>query len=438
MKSHEQYVKELSEKNPNVKAIDKYSGATTPIKHLCKIHNVEWYSQPHNVLYGAGCPQCKIERSKKSKGYDTDWYINKLSIKNPNVELIGKYTNQKTQTAHRCKIHDYIWYPMPSTVLNGCGCPKCKSDKSKKNILSNDTYCQRLKSVNPNIVPLEEYKGGLIPILHLCKKHDVKRKIVPNYALNGTGCELCEKENRHAARAKTHEKYIKELEELNPNVVCLEKYIDGNTPILHLCKIHNKEWKISPSSALRGTGCKQCGIERSIIGSTKTTDEYINELTELGLTDNIAVLEDYKGANIPIAHLCKTHNEIWYPTPSNVLRGNSLGCLKCNFSKGESIIEKWLKNHNISYEPQKTFEDCKDSRVLPFDFYLPKNNKCIEFDGKQHFEPIDHFGGEESFETLQRHDRMKRNYCRTQRIPLLRINYKDKDIDTKLEEFLFN
>ena len=34
---------------------------------------------------------------------------------------------------------------------------------------------------------------------------------------------------------------------------------------------------------------------------------------------------------------------------------------------------------------------------MPFDFYLPKHNICIEYDGKQHFEPIDIFGGEDEF-----------------------------------------
>lgn len=36
--------------------------------------------------------------------------------------------------------------------------------------------------------------------------------------------------------------------------------------------------------------------------------------------------------------------------------------------------------------------------TLPFDFYLPYYNTCIEYDGVQHFKPIDYFGGEKEFE----------------------------------------
>ena len=49
------------------------------------------------------------------------------------------------------------------------------------------------------------------------------------------------------------------------------------------------------------------------------------------------------------------------------------------------------------FESQKRFKDCKDKRQLPFDFYLPSYNVCIEYQGEQHYRPIDHFGAEVKF-----------------------------------------
>ena len=63
----------------------------------------------------------------------------------------------------------------------------------------------------------------------------------------------------------------------------------------------------------------------------------------------------------------------------------SCGCIK---SRGEAKIQKILRDNNIIFEPQKTFESCKSpfsNLPLYFDFYLPQYNLLIEYDGEQHF-----------------------------------------------------
>lgn len=60
---------------------------------------------------------------------------------------------------------------------------------------------------------------------------------------------------------------------------------------------------------------------------------------------------------------------------------------------------------------------------MPFDFYLPNNNICIEYQGKQHYQIIDYFGGEKGFEDRQRNDNIKKEFCKTNNIPLLEIQY---------------
>jgi very-short-patch-repair endonuclease len=65
---------------------------------------------------------------------------------------------------------------------------------------------------------------------------------------------------------------------------------------------------------------------------------------------------------------------------------------------------------------------------LRFDFYLPKYNTCIEFDGKQHFEPVKIFGGNENFKEIIKKDSIKNMYCDTNGIKLIRIKY-DQSMD---------
>jgi very-short-patch-repair endonuclease len=99
------------------------------------------------------------------------------------------------------------------------------------------------------------------------------------------------------------------------------------------------------------------------------------------------------------------------------------GCSKCDEYKFNKIIKKYLDKNDISYKHQHFF----DYSGLPFDFYLPKYRMIIEFDGKQHYEPIEHFGGIESYERLKINDRIKNDYCEENFIDLIRIRYDQID-----------
>lgn len=111
------------------------------------------------------------------------------------------------------------------------------------------------------------------------------------------------------------------------------------------------------------------------------------------------------------------------------------GCPKCKSSKGEIEIQKYLYDNNIKYEYQKIFKDCKLKTYLPFDFYLFEHNICIEYDGEQHFKPIEYFGGYNAFNDLKIKDQLKTEYCEINKIKLIRISYIDiKNIKKILKE----
>lgn len=119
--------------------------------------------------------------------------------------------------------------------------------------------------------------------------------------------------------------------------------------------------------------------------------------------------------------VCDCGNVV-YRTSAELKRFYSCGCLQ-----NKSIMEEYVKNilneNKIEYIPQKRFDDCKDTYPLPFDFYLPKYNAIIECDGRQHFEPVEFFGGEENFKIVQKHDQIKNNYCLTNNIKIIRLPY---------------
>lgn len=85
----------------------------------------------------------------------------------------------------------------------------------------------------------------------------------------------------------------------------------------------------------------------------------------------------------------------------------SCGC-KSHVSSGEYMVEDVLKQHHIPYSTQYSFEDCKNVHPLRFDFAVEDNDDnvlfLIEYDGQQHYKPIDWFGGQEGFEQSQKRD----------------------------------
>lgn len=112
--------------------------------------------------------------------------------------------------------------------------------------------------------------------------------------------------------------------------------------------------------------------------------------------------------------------------PAKVNNGHITSCGCAIQSSGERYILSVLKELDVIFINQYTFSDCKYKQLLKFDFAIFNDNKLlylIEYDGKQHFEPIDWFGGIKGFEETQIRDNIKNEYCQKHNIPLLRFPY---------------
>jgi hypothetical protein len=135
---------------------------------------------------------------------------------------------------------------------------------------------------------------------------------------------------------------------------------------------------------------------------------------------------------IKICIICSIHGEFWQIANDHL---SGYGCPKCNTSKGEQLIIKYLEDAQIEYKIQIKFLDCRDKNSLAFDFGIYQNDKLvglIEFNGKQHYEAVS-FGSKTKsakklFDNVQRHDRIKYKFCQINNIPLLVIPYTEKDL----------
>lgn len=286
--------------------------------------------------------------------------------------------------------------------------------------ITNEIFIDRLYNINPKIKPLEEYKKSNQKILVRCNVCNHEWQVAPASLLQGTGCPCCADKNRNRNTRKTHEQFVKELKAINPNIEVLSKYQRNNIKISLRCKICNHEWKASPDKLLIGRGCPICARLKIHNDRSWTQEQFEKELFKIN--PQIKVLGQYYNARTKILVKCLNCGHEWETTPYPLLK-KGVGCPSCVSSKGEMRIKKFLDRHNIHNISSKSFSDCVHIRALKFDFYLPEYNMCIEYDGKQHFQPVEYFGGMKNFQESQIRDQIKNEYCKTNNIILLRIPY---------------
>lgn len=175
----------------------------------------------------------------------------------------------------------------------------------------------------------------------------------------------------------------------------------------------------------KGNGCKECSKTCS------NTESFIRLSNEIHGNKYDYSKSEYIGQKIKTTIICPMHGE-FMQTPGNHYHLGR-GCPRCRESRGEISIRKWLNDNRIKFIKEKTFNDCVSIKKLKFDFYLPDYQICIEYDGIQHFEPIQRFGGIKEFKERKLRDSIKTNFCSDHMINLIRISYLEKD---KIEDIL--
>lgn len=201
-----------------------------------------------------------------------------------------------------------------------------------------------------------------------------------------------------------------------------------------VCK-NNHYWKSKIYTLLKGHGCLQCA------GKKRLTQEQAQRRLLLRAKQFSFYPFVYENIRTKIRCICKKCNGQWVADFTHLTSKNEkTGCPICRRSRGQSELQRFLIQNNITYESQKTFEKCTGSRKkLLFDFYLPKYNICIQVQGSQHFKAVDKFGGDKGFQITKKYDQIKRQYCAKNKIQLIYINNKSfvKDSEFCLSQIQF-
>jgi len=200
---------------------------------------------------------------------------------------------------------------------------------------------------------------------------------------------------------------------------------------------------VTRGSSLKSGHTKSCGVcTRSISnmgrGQRDLTGRVFGKWTVL--YENGRLVEP-RGRLVPLWHCrcgCGVERDIRAGT---LVSGNSLSCgcykheklselskLGFGISRAERCVNDFLSHYAEYYESQVIYSDLRGNSGYPlsYDFAVYKDGKVallIECQGRQHYEPVEYFGGQERFVVQQANDNKKRVYAAKHNIALLEIPY---------------
>ena len=268
------------------------------------------------------------------------------------------------------------------------------------------------------------YKNGVSYITITCPIHGDFTQRVSSH-LEGRGCNKCMRENKRIG-VNTFLIRAKEIHGDKFDYSLVTDYKECKSHLNVICRNHGV-FSISADHHInRGQGCPKCkilGLDGFISKANKIHDNKY---------DYSRVIYINNKTNVDI--ICPIHG-LFNQRVADHINGKC-GCPICNESNGEKEIRKILIKNDINYTTQKRFIKCRDIKPLPFDFYLPKLNSCIEFNGIQHYEPVTHFGGYNQYIIQQKRDKIKIEYCLNNNIKLIVIKYNENI--TEILDNLFN
>jgi very-short-patch-repair endonuclease len=372
----------------------------------CKIHGGFLQSAAKHIK-GQGCKIC-------SNSYSIEEVKIKILNLHKNYEFdFSGYVNTKSKILMKCKHGEKLI--RVTQLLDGQACIYCKGKIWDENDLRN-----KLLTTHNNKY---SYKDGFLNkenIIVSCKLHG-DFTIRKDKHLLGYGCRKCSKKKKY------DNNFFIECLKNKFNNYSFEKcnFIDFKNKVIITCNKHG-DFSSKPEILLSGHGCNLCGIE----SKKYTNDEFLN-ICKLRYPEIDHSITEYKGINEYISATCDKHGI--FKQKAGYYLNYSKGCPICKETKGEKTIRIFLEENFYKFNQQYP------KYGFYFDFYLPEKNIFIEFDGKQHFEPIEYFGGLKKFEYQKHRDVLKEELLKVNNEKLIRIPYWNiKKINEILKKELAN
>ena len=388
-----------------------YKNNRTKVCIICHKHG-EFWQRPADHTQGQGCPKCANEATGERYRLSREDFIKKANEVHEGKYVYYKveYIDAKTKVCIICKKHGEFWQT-PDNHTRGQGCSKCKGDKTRERFaLTQKEFIERGNEKHDGKYNYDkvEYHNANTKVCIICKEHGEFWQ-VPSSHLNGNGCPKCRNDSLADSRRLPKEEFVKKSNNIHDGKYNYDKveYVNAHTKVCIICPKHG-EFEQTPDNHTKGAGCPKCSGKH-----VPTTEEWIASAREIHNDKYDYDKVKYVDSFTKVCIICPEHGKFWQ-TPSSHTQG--CGCPKCNLSHLERSVMTYLDEHGISYDYQKRF-DWLGKQSL--DFYLPDYNVGIECQGRQHFFPVEHFGGDKEFKKILERDKRKKSLCEKHGIKLL-------------------
>ncbi|MBX4152233.1 zinc-ribbon domain-containing protein [Paenibacillus lautus] len=285
---------------------------------------------------------------------------------------------------------------------------------------------------NAPLTPFDVLYGSKKRVWWTCKKCLSDYECVVYAKPLGKGCPYCagkkvnEYNNLLAQKPELCDEWDYEKNLKSPR----DYTVSSGKKVWWVCKKCKNGWEaIINNRSIKNKGCPVCsGHKPGKYSNLKFTNPKLAD--EWDYEKNIKKPENFRPASKEqVWWKCSKCDYNWQARIYSRLYGG--GCPRCRSSEGERIIHKILEEKNIEYQAQYKFIDCKNTYPLPFDFAVFDKKKqllfLIEYDGIQHYEVQEMFGGVDGFFQRINNDKIKEDYCVGNNINLLRIKYDEQD-----------
>ena len=384
-----------------------------PIEHLRGKHfDFEWKTSVNNRILGNNCPY--LSGRAVWKGFNDletvypdlakEWHPTKNGNKKPyevtwcsgqKVWWLFPYDDPKTG-----KHFDFEWQATIASRISGNGCP----------YLSNEavwTGYNDLNTVNPELA--KEW-------------HPTK---------NGMSTPYNTAPNS------------------NKTVWWFLPYdVPDDYPVHHLRGKHfDFEWQATVYERMEGNGCPYLSGRRVYQG--------FNDLKTVN-PELAKEWHPFKNGNLkPSEVTINNSKKVWWFLPYDdpetgehfdfewkafiTARTRGSGCPYLSTSRGEYLVQRYLKEKRIPYVYEKTFDSLVGigGGLLSYDFFVIEINTLIEYQGIQHYEASEYFGGIKQYKKQREHDKRKREFAEKKGYRLIEISYEYDTYDS-ISDYLDN
>lgn len=302
-----------------------------------------------------------------------------------------------------------------------------------------ETFIQDVKRIYGDLYNCDKvvYTNSRDPVIIICTKHgEFTEKPVNITKTGGYGCKECGKDRfLESVKKRTGNvnSFVSKAKTVHGDKYNYDKvvYKNAKTKVIITCSSHG-DFEQIPDDHLHNKGCCKCAKISMGDIYRKSKDDFIKTSQSVHGDKFTYDKVNYIGNKHHVIITCKLHGD-FEQTPANHLYFN--GCSKCINYKNENecihIIEELTGLKFTKTKP-------KFLNGLELDGYNKDTKVAIEYNGRQHYEIVDHFHRDGIKDLLKQveNDKLKEELCKENNIHLIVVPYYIKDKRTYIQEQL--